>query len=104
MGPDDNGVAVSENAHSIDCYNTLLRSENGSQELVGLGLNNIVAIAMPDAVLVVSKDNTQNVKMVVEYLKAKKINQAAIFPKDHRPWGWFETLAITDRFQVKEFC
>ena len=101
MGPDDNGVAVSENAHSIDCYNTLLRSENGSQELVGLGLNNIVAIAMPDAVLVVSKDNTQNVKMVVEYLKAKKINQAAIFPKDHRPWGWFETLAITDRFQVK---
>ena len=39
--------------------------------------------------------------MVVEYLKAKKINQATIFPKDHRPWGWFETLAITDRFQVK---
>ena len=27
--------------------------------------------------------------------------QAEMSPKDHRPWGWFETLAISDRFQVK---
>lgn len=101
MGPDENGVVVSDNAHAIDCRNTLLRAENSNQELVGLGLDDVIAIAMPDAVLVTNKKNAQNVKTVVEYLKNKEIKQAEIFPKDHRPWGWFETLAITERFQVK---
>ena len=48
---DQHGVALSKNAHAIECKNSLLRSENETQQLVGLGLHNIVAIAMPDAVL-----------------------------------------------------
>ena len=52
---DDRGVAVSENAHSIDCQNSLLRSESSSQQIVGLGLKDIIAVAMPDAVLVADK-------------------------------------------------
>ena len=40
----------------------------------------------------------------MELLKAKDIAQAEIFPKDHRPWGWFESLAMGDRFQVKRIC
>jgi mannose-6-phosphate isomerase-like protein (cupin superfamily) len=60
-----------------------------------------MAIAMPDAVLVVPKDRAQDVKKAVELLKAKDIAQAEIFPKDHRPWGWFESLALGARFQVK---
>ena len=43
-------------------------------------------------------------KSVVEKLKALNINQAEIFPKDHRPWGWFESIALGDRFQVKRIC
>ena len=34
-------------------------------------------------------------------LKAKNVEQAGVFPKDHRPWGWFESLVLSDSFQVK---
>ena len=99
--PDQDGVVCSENAIAIDCKDTLLRSESDGQQLVGLGLENIIAVAMPDAVLVADMGRTQDVKKVVSVLKEKAISQAEIFPKDHRPWGWFETLVIKGRFQVK---
>ena len=63
-----------------------------------------MAIAMPDAVLVAPKHRAQDVKKAVELLKSKQIAQAEIFPKDHRPWGWFESLATGDSFQVKRIC
>ena len=102
--PDASGNVTSETAHAIECSNSLLRSECSSQQLVGIGLNNIMAIAMPDAVLVASKESAQDVKKAVELLKSKDIAQAEISPKDHRPWGWFESLALGDSFQVKRIC
>ena len=102
--PDTSGNVTSETAHAIECSNSLLRSESGSQQVVGLGLNDIMAIAMPDAVLVAPKERAQDVKKAVGLLKSKDIAQAEIFPKDHRPWGWFESLALGDRFQVKRIC
>ena len=101
MERDDRGVATSNNAHAIDCEDTLLRSESRTLELVGIGLKNVIAVAMPDAVLVAHKDRAQDVKKVIKKLKTESIKQADKFPKDHRPWGWFETLAISGRFQVK---
>ena len=101
MGPDEHGVALSKNAHSIGCTDSLLRSESASQQIVGIGLQGIVAIAMPDAVLVAHKSCAQDVKAAVEILKRGQFSQAESFPKDHRPWGWFETLVLSDRFQVK---
>jgi mannose-1-phosphate guanylyltransferase/mannose-6-phosphate isomerase len=56
---------------------------------------------MPDAVLIAHKDRTQDVKKAVAALKAKGAAQAETFPKDHRPWGWFETLVVGERFHVK---
>lgn len=101
---DQNGNAVSLSAHAINCRNSLLRSENPSQHLVGLGVDDIIAIAMPDAVLVARKDRAQDVKKVVDHLKKAYIAQAEVFPKDHRPWGWFESLILSDCFQVKRIC
>lgn len=101
MERDQNGVAMSANACAIDCKDSLLRSESEGLELVGLGLENILAIAMPDAVLIAHKDRSQDVKHVINKLKSENIMQAETFPKDHRPWGWFETLATRGRFQVK---
>ena len=98
---DDNGVALSQNAHAIDCKNTLLRSDTNSQEIVGLGLQNIVAISMADAVLVANKNKSQDVKKVVEYLKSKNISQSEMFTKDYRPWGSFEILSEGSGFKVK---
>ena len=101
QGPDTEGVVTSKNTTAIECQNVLLRSENESQHLVGLGLENIIAIAMPDAVLVSHKDRAQDIKVVVSALKAKGVVQAETFPKDHRPWGWFESLVMGEHFQVK---
>ena len=99
---DDNGVALSENAHAIECKNTLLRSDSKNQEIVGLGLEDIVAIAMPDAVLVANKNKSQDVKKVVEYLKFQNISQSEEFVKDYRPWGSFEILSEGIGFKVKK--
>ncbi|MDC0490897.1 mannose-1-phosphate guanylyltransferase/mannose-6-phosphate isomerase [Paracoccaceae bacterium] len=104
MSPDANGVSLSQNAHAIDCKNSLLRSESASQQIVGLGLENIIAIATPDAVLVANKQESQNIKAVVSALNEQGIPQATELPKDYRPWGWYETLALAPRFQVKRIC
>ena len=78
-----------------------LRSESDEIELVGIGLKNTVAIAMHDAVMVADMSDAQNVKTAVKTLKARGAKQAEQLPVDHRPWGWFETLVLADRFQVK---
>lgn len=101
MDRDGDGVATGGNALAIDCHDTLLRSEAEAMELVGIGLDGIVVIAMPDAVLVADASRSQEVKVAVAALKAKGAKQATAFPKDHRPWGWFETLVLGGRFQVK---
>ncbi len=98
---DTNGVVTSGSVSTIDCNDTLLRSDSNRLELVGIGLKNVIAIAMNDAVLVADMSRAQDVKRAVDLLKAKSATQATSFLNDHRPWGWFESLAIGDRFQVK---
>lgn len=95
------GLALHGPATAIDCKQTLLRSEVAGQSVVGIGLEDIVAIAMPDAVLISHKDRTQEVKQAVDRLKAQQVPQAESFPRDHRPWGYFDSLALDARFQVK---
>jgi mannose-1-phosphate guanylyltransferase/mannose-6-phosphate isomerase len=99
--PDAAGVVTSDHATAIDCTDTLLRSESDGVELVGIGLSGVIAIAMPDAVLVASADRAQDVKHAVAALKAKGARQAETLPRDYRPWGWYESLSVGERFQVK---
>jgi len=100
-GRDESGNALSANATAFDCADTLLRSESEGIELVGIGLKNVVAVAMTDAVMVADMSDGQNVKQAVRTLKARGTKQAVQLPVDYRPWGWFETLILADRFQVK---
>lgn len=100
-GPDAAGNVVSDHATAIGCTNTLLRSESEGLELVGIGLDDIVAVAMSDAVVVARRSDSQRVKEAVAALKSRKAKQATQFPTDHRPWGWYESLVLADRFQVK---
>ena len=96
-----NGVATTGAATALDCRNTLLRSEAEGVELVGLGLDNLLVVATPDAVLVADRSRAQDVGRAVDILKARQAPQAEQSQRDHRPWGWFETLALDNRFQVK---
>lgn len=99
--PDENGMVCSKATTSIDCQNTLLRADDPGQQVVGIGLDNLVVVAMKDAVLVANKDRAQEVKQAVSAMRENGITQADQLPRDYRPWGWYETLILGNRFQVK---
>lgn len=100
-GPDQEGNVTSPHSTAINCVGTLLHSNNSRVELVGVGLEDIIAVATDDAVLVAHRSQVQRVTEAVEVLKKRGAVQATQFPTDHRPWGWFERLIVGDRFQVK---
>ena len=99
--PDAQGNVTHGAVTAIDSTGSLLRSETEGQVLVAIGMQDVVAVAMPDAVLIAPRSRAQDVKAAVAALKAARAPQAEAFATDHRPWGWFETLALSDRFQVK---
>ncbi len=101
MGADASGVATLGAVTAIDCRDSVLRSDSEGLELVGIGLSNIIAVAMNDAVLIADATRAQDVKLAVDALRKKGAKQAESFARDHRPWGHYETLALHDRFQVK---
>jgi mannose-1-phosphate guanylyltransferase/mannose-6-phosphate isomerase len=98
---DTTGTVTAGPATALDCHDTLLQATNEAQQLVGIGLKDMIAVAMPDAVLVAHKDRAQEVKQAVAALKAKAAPQAETLPRDYRPWGWYESLVVGPRFQVK---
>lgn len=98
---DGDEVVCNGDVVALDCSDSLLWGEGEDQVLVGLGLKDVIAVAMPDAVLVADRSRAQDVKKVVEELRARNAKQADDFTRDHRPWGWFESLALGPRFQVK---
>ena len=99
--PDSDGIVTQGTATAVECTNTFLRSESDDIHLVGVGLKDIVAVAMRDAVMVADMNASQQVKDAVNLLKQAQVSQAEDYPRFHRPWGWYETLCLGDRFQVK---
>lgn len=98
---DENGNALSKTATAIDCVETQLRSEDENIQIVGIGLDGITAVATGDAILVARTEDSARVKEALETLKAKGVKQAEDFNRCHRPWGYYETLSLGHRFQVK---
>jgi len=101
MAGDGAGNALAGPVTAIDCENSLLRAESPGQVLVGIGLRDVVAVALGDAVLVADRSRGQEVGRAVAALTAAGVAQAREHPRQHRPWGWYETLASGPRFQVK---
>lgn len=84
------------------CTNTLVVSEN--RLVTCIGLNDVVVVETNDAVLVAHHDATQDVKKIVDRLKAEKRSVAQWHRKVHRPWGWYDGVDSGERFQVKRIC
>ena len=82
-----------------DCKNTLAISE--SRLVACVGIENMIVVETPDAVLVVHKDRTQEVKLVVDMLKQQKRSEGKLHRKVFRPWGWYDGIDVGERFQVK---
>ncbi|WP_412551370.1 mannose-1-phosphate guanylyltransferase/mannose-6-phosphate isomerase [Shimia sp. MIT910701] len=98
---DTKNNVLTERTTARNCTDTMLWNHSEGIELVGLGLDNIIAVATDDAVLVAHKSRAQEVREIVGNLRDRNISQADQHRKDYRPWGWFETLVKGDRFQVK---
>ncbi|WP_347290670.1 mannose-1-phosphate guanylyltransferase/mannose-6-phosphate isomerase [Kluyvera georgiana] len=81
--------------NSSDCY------INTEEKLVAaIGVDNLVIINTKDAVLVVDKNQVQDVKKVVEYLKANKRSEYKRHREIYRPWGRCDVVVQTERFNV----
>ena len=98
---DGKGNLINGTASQIDCKNTALWSMANGIQLVGLGLENVVAVVMDDAVLVADAGRMQDVRDVVDHLEKAGVSQANQHAKDYRPWGWFEILVTMPGYQVK---
>ncbi len=96
---DTYGNAYTGQTLAIDTRDSLLFSE--SRLVAAVGVDNIVVVETPDAVLVVNKCCTQDVKKIVAELKAQKRSLASSHRKVHRPWGWYDSIDSGERFQVK---
>lgn len=66
-----------------------------------VGLDNVVVVDTPDAVLVADKSRSQNIKAVVSKLKAEARPEAISHRKVERPWGYYDSVDSGDRFHVK---
>ena len=81
---------------ATDCY---VRSDGIATAVVGLA--DVVVVVTEDAVLAMHRDRAQDVKKVVDRLKAKRRHEAVAHNRVYRPWGFYESLIQGERFQVK---
>jgi len=88
-------------AHQIDSENSLLWAAKESQVLTGIGLKDVMVVAMGDAVMVADRARAQDVKAMVAKLKDGGVDQAVSRERENRPWGWFETIARGEHFHAK---
>ncbi len=75
---------------------------NAKEKLVAaVGVKDLVIVETKDAVLVAHQDKAQDVKKIVEKLKNNQRPEVVVHSKVYRPWGHYETMDISERFQVK---
>jgi len=101
---DDSGNAHLGDVLTTDSRNTLVHATSRLVSLVGV--ENLIVIETPDAVLVAEKSRSQDVKKIVETLHNSALNpQHSALPllhrKVHRPWGWYDSIDDGHRFKVK---
>jgi mannose-1-phosphate guanylyltransferase/mannose-6-phosphate isomerase len=100
MAPHDkNGNSVQGDALIEDSSNLFIHSDHSL--VAAIGVKDLVIVDTPDAVLVADKARSQDVSTIVKRLKASKRKEQEQHLRNYRPWGYFETLNIGPRFQVK---
>jgi mannose-1-phosphate guanylyltransferase/mannose-6-phosphate isomerase len=100
LGHDADGNAATGAAVFLDSRNTLAHSDAAILTAV-VGVDNLVVVATPDAVLVTSRDKAEQVKDLVERLKAQSHEQAVMHLRVHRPWGYYQGVDAGARYRVK---
>ena len=96
---DDSGNAHLGDVLTTDSKNTLVHAASRLVSLVGV--ENLIVIETPDAVLVADKTRSQDVKAIVSQLQSNGREEHTLHRKVHRPWGWYDSIDEADRFKVK---
>lgn len=96
---DADGNASSGDVIISDSRNTLVHATSRLVSVVGL--DNVVVVETPDAVLVSDRSRSQDVKKIVARLDAEQRSEQTLPRKVHRPWGWYDSIDAGGRFQVK---
>jgi mannose-1-phosphate guanylyltransferase/mannose-6-phosphate isomerase len=97
--PEGSSNAIIGNVVEQDTENCYLHAS--SRLLVAMGLKDQIVVETPDAVLVADAAQSHAVKDMVKMLKKTGHREASEHPLVHRPWGSYQTLILSDRFQVK---
>jgi mannose-1-phosphate guanylyltransferase/mannose-6-phosphate isomerase len=96
---DQDGNASVGDALVRDSRNTLVHA---TSRLVGVvGVDNVVIVETPDAVMVVDRSRSQEVKQIVNQLQSAGRTEHTLHRQVHRPWGWYDSIDSGARFQVK---
>ena len=82
-----------------DARNTLVHATSRLVSVVGL--EDVVVVETPDAVLVTDRRRSQDVKKVVQDLQSSARPEPELHRQVHRPWGWYDSVDAGSRFQVK---
>jgi mannose-1-phosphate guanylyltransferase/mannose-6-phosphate isomerase len=96
---DEAGNALRGNVEVLESRNSLVHSDDILTTVVGL--DDVVVVAKPDAVLVTSRSRSELVKELVVSLRAKQRPEASEHLRMYRPWGWYQRIDQGSRFQVK---
>ena len=97
---DDAGNAVDGDVVVHNCSDSLISSES---RLVGaVGLKDMIVVETKDTVLVADKHRCQDVKELVDKLKAEKRSETQLHRQVFRPWGSYDSIENADNFQVKQ--
>ncbi len=99
VDPDERNNRIKGSGYLYDSQNTYIHARN--RLVVGVGIQNMIIVDTPDAVLVTHVSCAEEIKKVVGELKANKVQQATTHEKEYRPWGWFETIIVTEEYKVK---
>lgn len=96
---DAQGNASQGDALFQNSSNTLVHAT--SRLVAAVGLDNVVVVETPDAVLVADRSASQDVKKIVSTLESKQRTEGTLHRRVHRPWGWYDSIDHGPRFQVK---
>jgi mannose-1-phosphate guanylyltransferase / mannose-6-phosphate isomerase len=83
----------------VDSHNVLVRAHDQLTAVVGL--DNVIVVTTPDAVLVANAAHSEKIKQLVDRLKAEKRPEATEHKRAYRPWGYYQSVDEGARYQVK---
>ena len=96
---DEAGNVAHGDVVSFKCENSLFHSQE--RFIAGIGLKDTIVVETADAILVSHRDELQDVKHVVEFLKSEGRDEHLKSRRVQRPWGFFESICKGSNYQIK---